>query len=392
MKGMVMVEEISRLLSVYEDRIYQDFERMVNINSFSSNRAGIEQMCQVLQEIAANLGVELERIYSAQKSSLHLVYGQNQKEHFYALMGHFDTVHPPESDFQTLREEEGLLYGPGANDMKSGLIVAIYSLAILQILFPECKLPIKALFNSDEEIGSSDSKALIHSLFVGAKAGFVFEPGRRENNSVVIERKGIMGIAVTIAGKPAHAGSAPWEGINAISEAAALIGMLDGHNDYARGFSVGCNVIHGGVASNVVAAECHFDIDVRYMDEMEKEALLQALDMWIAHPMHEGAAIDYRILHSRAPMKKTEASEALFATYKHISESLGIACGGVSSGGVSDANFLSGMGIPVIDGIGAVGDGSHTRQEYTIKHSIPDRIKIFSLLMAEEIKKQLGQC
>jgi len=378
-----MKEQLLHLLAEYEESIYRDFARIVNLNSFSSYPAGIERVHDALQEIAAAVDVSIESIYSSQKARPHLVYGKELEQDFYAVIGHYDTVHPPESDFQELYADGPLLRGPGSNDMKSGLIVAIYSLAILQRLFPGRTIPVKAFFNSDEEIGSPDSKALIQTLFVGAKAGFVFEPGRIEQNSLVTARKGIFGLSVEITGKPSHAGSSPEKGVNAIVEAARIVLALEALNDYTEGITVGCNVIEGGVAANVVAPFCRISVDVRYQFPAQEQRLREEIESIFLAPTDNGASVSYTILHDRPPLVKTEASQKLYQQYKRISESLGLACGEVSSGGGSDANFLSAMGIPVIDGVGAVGNHSHTKEEYTLKSSIPDRIKIFCLLMIE---------
>jgi len=382
-----MRKKISELLVEYESKIYQDFEKIVNINSFSTNEAGIKQMHHTLQQVAAESGVTLESIYSSNKTRPHLLYGKAEQKGLYAFIGHFDTVHSPESDFKTMWEEGGLLRGPGTNDMKSGLIVAIYALAILQKLFPEQPLPIKALFNSDEEIGSFDSEEIIRGIFSGAKAGFVFEPGRIEGASVVTARKGILNAEIHIAGKPAHSGVEPWNGVNAIVEAAHVIIALEKLNNYERGISVGCNLINGGTAMNVVAPNCTLGLDIRYQEADQKTVLTQAIEAVVSAPIDPKISMTYHVLHDRPPMLKTAASDVLYQKYKSISESLGLACGEASTGGGSDANTLSDMGIPVIDGVGGVGNFSHTKKEYTIKRSILERIEIFCNFMAEEIAK-----
>lgn len=383
-----MTEKLSRLLHQYESQLYADLGHIVNINSFSTYPAGIERMHDALQEMTEKLGVTLETVYSSKKSRPHLIYGKELQENFYAVMGHFDTVHPPESDFREMWAEGALLRGPGTNDMKSGLIVALYALAILQQLFPKQTIPIKALFNSDEEIGSPDSEEIIREVFVGAKAGFVFEPGRIADNSLVTSRKGIFGLSVEIVGKPSHAGTAPQKGINAIVEAARIITELEELNDPESGISIGCNTIEGGVAVNVVAPRCVIAIDARYMRARQEKQMLDAIEKIMSKPSSTGATASYRIVHGRPPLEKTEASERLYLHYKSISESLGIPCGELASGGGSDANLLSAMGIPVIDGVGAVGNHSHTKEEYTLKHSILERIRIFCLLMIEKMHSE----
>jgi len=241
------------------------------------------------------------------------------------------------------------------------------------------------LLNSDEEIGSQDSLEIIRDIFVGAKGGFVFEPGRLKGNSVVTARKGVFGLSIDIAGKPAHAGVEPENGINAVVEAARIITALEQLNDHENGISIGCNTVKGGVAVNVVAPHCEIGVDARYIKPEQEEILLASIISILTAPGQTGATVTHKILHGRPPLVKTEASTRLYQRYKRISESLGIACEEMATGGGSDANFLSAMGIPVIDGVGAVGNNSHTKQEYTIKRSILDRIKIFTLLIAEEI-------
>jgi len=374
-----MTEKLSYLLDQYTSQIYADFERIVNINSFSTYPAGIERMHDALQALAQELGVTLESIYSSQKSRPHLIYGRSLEGDFSAMMGHFDTVHPPESDFQEMWVEGALLRGPGTNDMKSGLIVAIYALAILQRLYPGKTLPLKALFNSDEEIGSPDSEEIIKRVFAGAKAGFVFEPGRIERNSLVTSRKGIFGLSIEIEGRPSHAGTAPEKGINAIVEAARIVTELERLNVPDKGISVGSNTIEGGVAVNVVAPHCTIGVDARYALSEQRDPLITAIKEIVESPSVTGATVRYKMLHGRPPLEKTEASEVLYQRYRKISESLDLVCGEVSSGGGSDANFLSAMGIPVIDGVGAVGNHSHTKEEYTLKSSIIDRIRGYSV-------------
>jgi len=129
-------------------------------------------------------------------------------------------------------------------------------------------------------------------------------------------------------------------------------------------------------------------VDIRYARPDQERVLLAAIESILEAPTVTGSVVTHTFKHGRPPMEKTEASEALYGVYRRVSERLGIVCGEKATGGVSDANFLSAMGIPVIDGVGAVGDGSHTREEYTLKHSIVDRIKIFTLLMAEKIEAE----
>ncbi len=374
-------KEIDLFLKNESDNIFKNFENIVNINSFSNNIEGIKKVYDYLTDISEGYGIKLKEIYSSKKVRPHLMYQRDLNENFYALIGHVDTVHPPQSDFDHIIEKDGHYIGPGTNDMKSGIIVALYSLILLQKIYPDRKLPIKILFNSDEEIGSFDSKEIIQSEFKNALAGFVFEAGRLPGNQIVTGRKGVFNIDINIEGKPSHAGVAPQNGINAISAACEIIQKLHQLNNFEKGTTIGCNIIKGGVAVNVVAPFCKIEVDGRFVTQNDGNEVLKKIDEILKRPNSVGAKVNYEIPHLRPPMERSKKGEELYHKYKEVSNSLGIECSETSTGGGSDANFLSAMGIPALDGLGAVGNYSHTKKEFTIKNSITDRIKIFTMFM-----------
>jgi glutamate carboxypeptidase len=260
--------------------------------------------------------------------------------------------------------------------MKSGLIVALYSLIILQKIYPKEKLPIKILFNSDEEIGSYDSWDIITNEFCKARAGFVFEPGRMiDGYSIVTARKGGISIDIEIEGKAAHAGVEPQNGINAITAAAKIILKLNKLNDFENGITVGCNVINGGIVKNTVAPYCKIGVDVRYVKKEQYQQIMKDIEKILYEPNSEGAKVSYVIEHQRPPFEKTDASKKLYQLYKKIADEIGIECNEVATGGGSDANILSDCGVPCLDGLGAIGNFSHTKKEFTIKETIPKKIE-----------------
>ena len=382
-----MEKEIDKLVEKYKSDIYDDFRKIVDINSFSSNLEGIKECAKALVEVASQKGIALEETYSSKRRRPHLMYSKSLESDFYAFIGHFDTVHPPESEFDKMVDEGDILRGPGTNDMKGGLIVALYSLVILKELYPDRKIPIKILFNSDEEIGSPDSSEIIKSEFKNAKAGFVFEAGRAPGYSVVTSRKGVFEIIVEIEGKAAHSGVEPWNGINAIVAAAKIVQRLDGLNDYDKGIIVGCNQIVGGIAKNVVPPDCKIDVNVRFVDNEQERYILSQMEEIFSKDDYDGAKVSYRLIHSRPPLVKTTKSQELYELYRSVSNFYGFECSEVSTGGGSDANYLGDLGVPVIDGVGVVGKYSHTTKEYILKSSIIERIKIFVLFMTKLTEK-----
>ncbi len=377
-----MIRKLDYILDDISFQIYDDFKNIVNINSFTSNLEGIEKVSKKLIQIGEKLGVPLKSIYSSKAVRPHLMYGRDKKEDYYAFIGHFDTVHPPQSDFQTMSEVDGLLKGPGTNDMKAGLIVSLYSFYILKKLYPNRDLPFKILFNSDEEVGSLDSQEILESEFKGAKVAFIFEPGR-PNGEIVTSRKGVGSLEIEVIGKPAHSGVEPWNGVNSLLGACEIIQKLEALNDYEKGVIVGCNEINGGVAKNVVPAYTKIIVDIRFATIEQQKKLFNDIEAILTSKNSVGATIKYDLELNRPPLQKSKESGRFAKLYMDIAHGLGIKCEEIATGGGSDGNFLSAMGIPVVDGMGAVGNFSHTKKEFIYKESLIYRIKIFVLYMSQ---------
>ena len=381
------MDRIKHYINGLEKEIYKNFEDIVNINSFSQNIEGLEKVASKLQSIALNNGIKLDKIYSPKKERPHLVFNEELEKDFYAIIGHFDTVHSPKSGFLKISEKEGCYFGPGTNDMKSGIIVAIYSLIILQKLYPDKKLPIKLLFNSDEEIGSYDSWDIMVKEFCQAKGGFIFEPGRMDGYSIVTARKGGISIDIDIEGKAAHAGVEPQKGINAITAAAEIILKLNKLNDYQNGITLGCNVINGGIVKNTVAPFCKIGVDIRYVKKEQYQQIMKDFEKVLFEPNSVEAKVSYTIEHQRPPFEKTPASKKLYKLYKQTADEIGMECNETATGGGSDANILSDCGVPCLDGLGAVGNFSHTKKEFTVKETIPKKIELFVKFMEKLIEQ-----
>lgn len=379
-------QKIDSLTQELAPLIFRDLEDMVNTNSFTSNVQGNEKVADILINSAKRHDTVLKRVYSTKRERSHLMFQGDLEKDFCAFVGHFDTVHPVNSGFDTLTYEGKLIKGPGTCDMKSGVLIALYSLIIIKKLYPNSHIPIKILFNSDEEIGSLDSKEIIKEKFKNAKAGFVFEPGEIRDFAITTSRKGIYSLDIKIQGKPAHSGMAPWEGENAIKAATHIMERLEELNDYERGFIVGCNEIKGGIARNVVAPFCDVGVDIRFNNDDDRKILIKKIEDILNSYGDLDVKIEYDLVYKRPPFVQNDKSKKLFKLYKKASQVYGVECNEISSGGVSDANFLSHMGIPTIDGLGAFGDFIHTKKEYIDKQSLLDKIKIFVLFFDDYMK------
>lgn len=382
-----MKESLDTIVENLSSEIYKNFEDIVNTNSFTTNLEGNEKVASMITNIAKEHGIKLDTVYSSKHVRPHLMYQKELEKDFYAIIGHFDTVHPPKSGFDSITYEDKKIIGPGTNDMKSGIIIALYSLIILKKIYPDRHIPLKILFNSDEETGSTDSVEIIENEFKNAKAGFVFEPGRVKEAAIITGRKGICPISLKITGKPAHSGVAPWEGVNAIVAAAKIIADLDKLNDFDSGITVSSNEIKGGIATNVIAPSCDVMIDIRYSRLDQREELLKNIKDIFNRYNKDGINIEFEYLHQRPPFENNDQIQKLYEEYKKVSEFYGVECNQTITGGVSDANFLAGIGVPTIDGIGGYGNYSHTQKEYVLKDSLLYKIKIFVKFFSEKLNQ-----
>lgn len=380
---------IRSIAEKYSEEIYANLEKLVNTNSFSANIPGLHSVSGVLTDIAKEHGIEFDRKIIAEDSTRrpHLVYENKYRDDFYAFIGHFDTVHPPDSDFNQLNKESENWVGPGVYDMKNGLLIALYTLVILKEFLPLEQIPLKILFNSDEEISSPVSKHIIEAELKDAKGGFVFESGRVPGDMIVTTRKGVIGLDIDVIGKPSHAGESPSIGINAIVDAATIINKLNSLNGVASGVSVQCTEITGGTARNVIPDRCHIGVDIRVPDLEKQAQTLNDVAKVLAGENLVNSQIQYEINVKRPPFVKTEKSVKLIEKYINKASDLGFQIQETSSGGVSDANNLSSFGVPVIDGLGALGGFPHTKKEYMVKRSLLDRLVIFCSFFYELIQE-----
>lgn len=374
---MVNIEKVAEK---YRQEVYDNLEKLVNVNSFSANIPGLHNLADLLIEMAEKHGIKLEKKILAEDAERrpHLFYRNDQRKDYYAFIGHFDTVHPPDSDFNQLTKDGENWVGPGVNDMKNGLLIALYSLIILKDLMPLSDIPLRILFNSDEEISSLTSRHIIASELKDAKGGFVFESGRLPGDLIVTQRKGVVGLDIDVIGKPSHAGESPQRGVNAVVDAAKIIEKLDGLNKVIEGVSVQCTEISGGVARNVIPDHCRIGVDIRVPDLERQAQLFDEIDQVLTDQDLVTSRIRYEIEAKRPPFLRTEKSAELISRYQAVAAELGFKIEETSSGGVSDACNLSSFGVPVIDGLGALGNAPHTKKEFMIKQSLFDRLVIFS--------------
>jgi len=297
------------------------------------------------------------------------------------VLGHSDTVWPL-GTLKTMpfRQARGRLWGPGVLDMKAGLVFFVFAMRILRELDVHVRRKVILHVNSDEEVGSPSSRSLTEEIAKQSAAVLVLEPGTGLDGKLKTARKGVGDYRITVRGRAAHAGLDFEKGANAVVEMARQIGHIAGFTRLKQGITVSPGVIQGGTRSNVVPAECHVDIDVR----TPRAADARYLERCFASlkPFDKRCTIDVTGGLNRPPMERSVGVRRLFQTACTLGAELGVTVEESSSGGGSDGNFTAALGIPTLDGLGAVGEGAHAPHESILLNRIADRTALLAKLVA----------
>lgn len=296
-------------------------------------------------------------------------------------LGHADTVWPLRT-LQTMpfREDAARLYGPGVLDMKAGLAFLVFAMRALRDLGAAVHHRVLLQINPDEETGSRASRSVTEASAKSSAAVLVLEPGTGLEGKVKTARKGIGDYRVRIRGVASHAGVDFEKGASAVVELARQVERIASFTDLARGVTVNPGVISGGTRSNVIAANAEAHVDIRVptlRDAQELEKQFHALS--VSDPR---CSIEITGGLNRPPMERSPGVVALFEIARHHALELGVSLEESATGGGSDGNFTAALGIPTLDGIGAVGEGAHASDESILIDRIPDRVALLAKLVA----------
>jgi glutamate carboxypeptidase len=293
-----------------------------------------------------------------------------------------DTVFDPgTAAARPFRIDDGVAYGPGVTDMKSGLIAGLY--ALRAILAEVRELPFERLTfiaNPDEEIGSPSSSEHIRAAAADTDAALVLECARA-NGDIVSARKGILDTRIAITGRAAHAGVEPEKGRSAILEAARVVRGLHALNGRWEGVTVNVGKIGGGTRPNVVAERCDLEVDVRSTTADGLREVEAAIREIAAASEVPDTSVEVEVRVGWLPMEKLERSGRLVDHAQAIASRLGFDVKDTSTGGASDANTTSGMGVPSLDGLGPIGGNDHSPAEYLDVDSIVPRTTLLAGLL-----------
>ncbi len=379
---------IESAVSAAEPAYLADLERLVNIDCGSYTPAGVEEVAAFVTGFLEDLGAEVVRHPDPRArlgptiiATMHGAAGAGPR---ILLIGHMDTVFNPGTVAERpFRIDAGTAYGPGVTDMKSGLLTGLYGLRTIVELTRVGGLPFEKvtfIANPDEEIGSPSSSPHIREAAATADACFVLECARA-NGDIVSSRKGILDLVLTVHGRAAHAGVEPEKGRSAILEAARLVRELHALNGRWPGVTVNVGVIAGGTRPNVVAEQCVLEVDVRATDPASQDASEAAIRELAAATEVPDTTVDVERRAGHRPMEKLARSGRLVEHAVATAGRLGFEVRDTATGGASDANTTSGLGVPTLDGLGPIGGNDHSPAEYLDLDSIVPRTALFAGLL-----------
>lgn len=354
--------------------------RMVEQESPSLDKPAVDRMGRWLADELRRMGAAV-RVHRAER------FGDHLQADFAArdgkpvlLLGHFDTVW----DLGTLRtmpwrEEKGRLWGPGVLDMKSGIAQMVFAIEALRAVRGGLPCPIRLLLVTDEEVGSESSRPVTEALARQCEAVFVLEPSFGLKGALKTARKGVGDYTVKVAGKASHAGLDFEQGQSAVLELARQIVAISKFTELKRGLTVNPGIVRGGTRTNVVAAEAQAEVDIRVArlaDAARLEKKFRSLK-----PFNKKCRLEISGGLNRPPLERTAPVIRLFEQAREIGRELGLKLGEAMVGGGSDGNFTAALGIPTLDGLGAVGEGAHAAHESVMIDQLAPRTALLARLL-----------
>jgi glutamate carboxypeptidase len=372
------------ILAWLENRREEMVERvrgLVEHESPSTDKGAVD-------ELAGNVGAELERIGGRVMLHPQREFGACVQADFAGaikgkpllLLGHIDTVYGMGTlDKMPWRNEGGKIWGPGVFDMKCGVVQMMYAISSLKEVRGGLSRSVIVLLNSDEEVGSKASRKLTEKLARQCEAVLVFEPAAGPKGMCKTARKGVGNFRITVTGRAAHAGLDFEKGASAVTELARQVIRVSEFTDLKRGLTVNPGMIRGGTRTNVVADFAEAEIDVRVVTARDGEMLERKFSRLKA--MDRRCKVEVSGGINRAPFERTAGVVKLYKDAQVLAEELGFELGETAVGGGSDGNFTAGMGIPTLDGLGAVGDGAHSEHEHVVVKEIPRRAALAARLI-----------
>ncbi|MBI3978256.1 MAG: M20 family metallopeptidase [Chloroflexi bacterium] len=375
--------QVSRYVDGHFEVALETLEQAVNIDSFSRDPAGVNRMHALLIPLLERLGCAVEVRPQEALGSHVIARLARPRPGKILLMGHVDTVFPAGTvASRPFSVRDGRLWGPGVSDMKGGIAGIVSALEALLAADWQDRPTLEVLLTPDEEIGSPTSRAVIEERARDALAVFNLEPGRPDG-SVVVERRGSAHVEIRVEGRAAHSGVWIEHGISAVEELAQKTIRLHALTDLARGLTVNVGLVEGGMNTNVVAPHASARVHLGFRTRQGFQELWTAVQRIVGTASVAGTRSTLHGGVSFEPMERHAGVDRLLACVRRAGERIGCAVEGTATRGASDAGFAACLGRPTLCGLGPVGGGWHSADEYAELASYPARIKLLALSIVE---------
>lgn len=379
---------LKRHLAGRLDAMVELLSELARVESPTDVPSSHDRAHQILVDAWARLGYR-NRFISGRKTSGHRLFAPSERirgRPVQLMVGHLDTVWPLGTlERMPVRLENGLLRGPGVFDMKAGLVMMIFAVEALQALSIPASVTPLAFVNSDEEVGSPESRREVRRLARVASRALILEPALGLAGKVKTARKGVGRFTVAIQGRAAHAGLDPEAGTSAILELAHVIQALHGLTDLERGLTVNVGVIEGGTRPNVIAARSEAGVDVRALTLADAEEVTEAI--FGLQPVVPGVKLNITGGIEAPPLERTPRNRRLWDQTRQLGAELGLDLEDGTAGGGSDGNTTS-QYTATLDGLGPRGDGAHAEREHIVVESLVERTAVLTALLAAPLARE----
>lgn len=358
-------------------------ESVVNMDSPTEDKALADKVGDAFQAKAESLGLVATRDVQAGFADNRICRLAKGRGPRVLMIGHFDTVYEAGTCARRpFRIEGERALGPGALDMKGGLTIGLFALEALRAALGEIPLDVTFIFNSDEEIGSPQSRKAIFAEVPRHDLALVLEPGR-PGPGITIGRKGVGIFRMAIEGREAHAGAEPEKGINSIVEAAHKILAIQALNDAGAGTTVTPGVVAGGTKPYVVPGLTRLEVDCRVASAAEQARIEHAMAAITASATVPGTRATLSGGFHRPPMETSPAAMEFIARLQAVARAVGYPLGTATTGGASDGNLTASAGLPTIDGLGVHGGRAHSEEEFIEIASLEAKCRVLACFLAE---------
>lgn len=383
-------EGLADALHHYEKEMVHLLRESVMISSGTCHKAGVDAVAELVRSFIAPMDWTVDVVNQTDFGDVLVI---RTKKDFQGkgilLVGHMDTVFPPDHPFTGFREDEDCIYGPGVLDMKGGIVIGLFALKALAEEGDLERIPITFILNSDEEVGSPVSCDLIVAEAKKNALAFVLECGGLKGQ-VVTGRKGRLGVTLEVRGQAGHAAFTRQGKASAILELAHKTIQLESLNGMQEGLTVNVGRISGGIGPNTVADQAVAQTDIRFCRQEDERAFMARLNEILSSSAVSGTRATVQVVSRRPPMTRSVGQEALYRLVEGVASRRGFAIGEEFRHGCSDANHIAAAGTPVLDGMGPIGDHDHSDREFIFRESLLKRSQLLALALREAWREYDG--